>query len=127
MISDRESNFFNATLAQQTRRYDDMLQYVNAMATSTNKELTVDERNLFVLAQTKSCHTRRASWLTIVNLERREQANQNKSHTKLIKQYREKIEKQLIYGCEEILDLLDNHLIPLATSDESKVIYLKMK
>lgn len=61
------------------------------------------------------------------NLEQREQANRNKSHTKLIKQYREKIEKELFCSCKETLDLLDNHLIPFATIDESKVIYLKMK
>lgn len=105
MISDRESNLFNALLAKEIRRYDDMVQYVNAIVVSTTGELTVDERNLFVLAHKETIGIRRASRLTLVNLEQREQASGNKSVTKLIRQYREKIEKELIDICNEILEV----------------------
>lgn len=37
------------------------------------------------------------------------------------------IEKELESICASILELLDNHLIPTASSGESKVFYLKMK
>ena len=37
------------------------------------------------------------------------------------------VEKELQDICLSILDLLDNHMIPSASSGESKVFYLKMK
>jgi 14-3-3 protein epsilon len=44
----------------------------------------------------------------------------------MIKGYREKIESELAKICENILDVLDKHLIPSAASGESKVFYHKM-
>jgi hypothetical protein len=44
----------------------------------------------------------------------------------MIKGYREKIETELAKICEDILDVLDKHLIPSAASGESKVFYHKM-
>ena len=38
-----------------------------------------------------------------------------------------KIEKELKDICEDILNLLDKHLIPHASTGESKVFYYKMK
>jgi hypothetical protein len=37
------------------------------------------------------------------------------------------VEKELSEICASILQLLDEHLIPTASSGESKVFYLKMK
>ena len=37
------------------------------------------------------------------------------------------MEKELQEICTSILELLDEHLIPTASSGESKVFYLKMK
>lgn len=37
------------------------------------------------------------------------------------------VEKELSDICSSILSLLDEHLIPTASSGESKVFYLKMK
>jgi hypothetical protein len=37
------------------------------------------------------------------------------------------VEKELSEICSSILQLLDEHLIPTASSGESKVFYLKMK
>lgn len=43
-----------------------------------------------------------------------------------IKEYRVKIEKELADICEDILAVLDQHLIKSAESGESKVFYHKM-
>lgn len=37
------------------------------------------------------------------------------------------VEKELSEICQSILELLDGHLIPSASTSESKVFYLKMK
>ena len=44
-----------------------------------------------------------------------------------IKEYRGKIEAELSGICNDILTILDKHLVPSATSGESKVFYYKMK
>jgi hypothetical protein len=42
-------------------------------------------------------------------------------------EYRDKVEKELQEICKVVLGLLDSHLIPKASTGESKVFYLKMK
>ena len=44
----------------------------------------------------------------------------------MIKGYREKIESELAKICEDILEVLNKHLISLATLGESRVFYHKM-
>ena len=51
----------------------------------------------------------------------------NESFQVIANEYREKVEKELQDICEVVLGLLDKHLIPKASSGESKVFYLKMK
>ncbi len=45
----------------------------------------------------------------------------------LIKQYRQKIEKELENICNDVLHLLDDPLIPNSKNPEAKVFFLKMK
>lgn len=45
----------------------------------------------------------------------------------IARSYRDKIEEELKTICQEVLDLLDEHLIVKASTPESKVFYLKMK
>merc|ERR1712114_61785 len=45
----------------------------------------------------------------------------------MIRNYRDQVEKELREICQDILDVLDKHLIPSSTTGESKVFYYKMK
>lgn len=45
----------------------------------------------------------------------------------MIKNYRGQVEKELREICSDILNVLDKHLIPCASTGESKVFYYKMK
>ncbi|XP_040862064.1 14-3-3-like protein [Glycine max] len=51
----------------------------------------------------------------------------NKDQVTVIRDYRSKIEAELSNIYNGILKLLDTRLIPSATSNDSKVFYLKMK
>ena len=44
----------------------------------------------------------------------------------IISEYRQKIEAELERVCQDVLDVLDQSLIPKAESGESKVFYHKM-
>jgi hypothetical protein len=68
--------------------------------------------------------TRRSSWRVISSIE---QKSSDDNKRELAKSYREKIEKELQQICKEVLELLDKHLIPNASANESKVFYRKMK
>ena len=88
-------------------------------------ELTVEERNLLSVAYKNVIGARRASWRIISSIEQKKSAS-TEAHAEQIKAYREKVEKELEDICGDILGVIDKHLIPSATSGESKVFYHKM-
>lgn len=93
---------------------------------SEDRDLTVEERNLLSVAYKNVIGARRASWRIVTSIEQKEESKGNSSQVTLIKEYRQKIEAELAKICDDILDVLDKHLIPSAKSGESKVFYHKM-
>lgn len=93
---------------------------------SANQELSVEERNLLSVAYKNVIGARRASWRIVTSIEQKEESKGNESQVHLIKEYRQKIEAELAKICEDILEVLEKHLIPSAQSGESKVFYHKM-
>ena len=91
-----------------------------------DRDLTVEERNLLSVAYKNVIGARRASWRIVTSIEQKEESKGNSSQVTLIKEYRQKIEAELAKICDDILDVLDAHLIPSAKSGESKVFYHKM-
>ena len=88
--------------------------------------MSVDERNLLSVAYKNVVGTRRASWRIISSIEQKEEAKGSDKHISTIKEYRQKIETELERVCQDVLDVLDDSLIPNAVSGESKVFYHKM-
>ena len=93
---------------------------------SADQELTVEERNLLSVAYKNVIGARRASWRIVTSIEQKEESKGNESQVHLIKEYRQKIEAELGKICEDILEVLDKHLIASAQTGESKVFYHKM-
>jgi 14-3-3 protein epsilon len=89
-------------------------------------ELTVDERNLLSVAYKNVVGTRRASWRIISSIEQKEESKGSDKHVSTIRDYRQKIESELENVCQDVLNVLDDSLIPKAESGESKVFYHKM-
>jgi 14-3-3 protein epsilon len=126
-MTDREDSVYRAKLAEQAERYDEMVDAMKKVA-GLDSELSVEERNLLSVAYKNVIGARRASWRIISSIEQKEE-NKATSDKKIemIKDYRTAVEKELKDICQDILDVLDKHLIPSATSGESKVFYYKMK
>jgi len=122
----REENVYMAKLAEQAERYDEMVEAMKKVA-KQDVELTVEERNLLSVAYKNVIGARRASWRIISSIEQKEENKGNESHVKRIKEYRNKVEAELSGICQDILNVLDKHLIPSSTTGESKVFYYKMK
>ncbi|ROT40044.1 14-3-3-like protein [Sodiomyces alkalinus F11] len=126
MSNDRESKTFLARLCEQAERYDEMVGYMKEVA-KLGGELTVDERNLLSVAYKNVVGTRRASWRIISSIEQKEESKGSEKHVTIIREYRSKIETELEQVCQDVLDVLDESLIPNAQTGESKVFYHKMK
>jgi 14-3-3 protein epsilon len=90
-------------------------------------ELSVEERNLLSVAYKNVIGARRASWRIISSIEQKEEAKKNEGQVAKIATYRKKVEKELSDICQDILNVLNDNLIPTATTGESKVFYYKMK
>lgn len=89
-------------------------------------ELTVEERNLVSVGYKNVIGARRASWRILSSIEQKEEAKGNEQNVKRIKEYRQRVEDELAKICNDILSVIDEHLIPSSTSGESTVFYYKM-
>jgi len=123
-MANREDLVQRAKLAEQAERYDDMASAMKAV-TTLGEELSNEERNLLSVAYKNVVGARRSSWRVISSIEQKTEGNERRQA--MTREYREKIEKELSDICNEVLDLLDKHLIAKASTGESKVFYLKMQ
>ncbi|CAL9735103.1 protein Bmh1p [Monosporozyma servazzii] len=127
MSQSREDSVYLAKLAEQAERYEEMVESMKVVA-SSGQELTVEERNLLSVAYKNVIGARRASWRIVSSIEQKEETKDKSEHqVELIRNYRVKIEQELTKISDDILSVLDQHLIPSATTGESKVFYYKMK
>uniref|UniRef100_A0A7I4DKP6 14-3-3 domain-containing protein n=1 Tax=Physcomitrium patens TaxID=3218 RepID=A0A7I4DKP6_PHYPA len=90
-------------------------------------ELTVEERNLLSVGYKNVIGARRASWRIMSSIEQKEDSKGNYQNVKRIKDYRHKVEEELSKICNDILSIIDGHLIPSSSTGESTVFYYKMK
>jgi len=99
-----------------------MCKFMRALVKFTDKQsdLTVEERNLLSVAYKNVIGARRASWRTL-NVEEHKDND-------LIKVYKGIVEAELEAICKDVLDLLQNVLVPFTANkqNESQVFYLKM-
>jgi 14-3-3 protein epsilon len=126
-MADREDNVYKAKLAEQAERYDEMVEFMKQVA-KLGTELSVEERNLLSVAYKNVIGAQRSAWRIISSIEQKEESRGTDSNKlDMTKQYRATIEKELKTICSDVLDVLNSHLIPAASSGESKVFYYKMK
>nr|AEU03852.1 14-3-3 protein [Branchiostoma belcheri tsingtauense] len=124
-MADKDELVQRAKLAEQAERYDDMAAAMKSVTEITDSVLSNEERNLLSVAYKNVVGARRSSWRVISSIEGKTEGSENK--LKMAKEYRAKVEQELEEICQDVLGLLDKHLIPRADSAESKVFYLKMK
>ena len=114
-----------AKLAEQAERYDDMVVWMKSVAEKKQEGLTDEERNLLSVAYKNVVGARRSSWRIISSLEQKAEDEGKRSSAA---DYRQIVEKELQEKCSEVLKLIEEHLLPAASSfTEPKVFYLKMK
>ena len=126
ILSSREDLVYLSKLAEQSERYEEMVEYMKKVA-EMGTELSVEERNLISVAYKNIVGSRRASWRIISSLEQKEQAKGNNQRVEIIKGYRAKIEKELSEKCDDVLKIISEYLLKNSTTDDSKVFFKKME
>ena len=112
-----------AKIAEQAERYEDMARFMRQVTENKGgTELSVDERNLLSVAYKNVVGVRRSSWRVISSILRKASGEKRD----LALEYQKKIQEELITICNEVLELLNKHLIANAQDAESKVFYHKM-
>ncbi|KAK1439640.1 hypothetical protein QVD17_05460 [Tagetes erecta] len=124
--TERENFIYIAKLAEQAERYDEMVDAMKKVA-KLNIELTVEERNLLSVGYKNVVGSRRASWRILSSIQQKEESRGNEVNVKRIKEYRQKVETELTDICNDIMTVIDEHLIPSSSAGESTVFYYKMK
>ena len=129
----RQDNIYNAKLAEQAERYDDMIGYMKdvisvrlRMNLQENAELSNEERNLLSVAYKNWIGNRRTAWRAISAIEQKEEQKGSK-FLPILRSYKTSIENEVEKICDDVVDVLDKYLIPKATTAEVEVFYLKMK
>jgi 14-3-3 protein epsilon len=126
--TNRLTNVYQAKLAEQAERYDDMVESMKKVA-NMGADLSVEERNLLSVAYKNVIGARRASWRVLSSIEVKESERANDGDiqkAQLVKAYKGRVEKELDQVCDEILKIIKEALLPHAESAESKVFYYKM-
>ncbi|KAK7488247.1 hypothetical protein BaRGS_00020554 [Batillaria attramentaria] len=86
-MADREDWVYEAKLAEQAERYDEMVDSMKKVA-ALDCELTVEERNLLSVAYKNVIGARRASWRIISSLEQKEEGKSGEDKAAISKTYR---------------------------------------
>lgn len=121
----REDSIYFAKLAEQAERYEDMVKRMKEVVAS-DQELNTEERNLLSVAYKNSVGARRTAWRSVSAIEAKEK-QRNSAHISTVTEYKQRIEKELNSICEDVLNLLDETLIPNTNGVEPTIFYLKMK
>ncbi|XP_078167063.1 14-3-3 protein 7-like [Carex rostrata] len=120
---EREKLVYQARLAEQAERYDDMMDCMRKIA-RMDIEPTGEERNLLSVSYKNIIGARRSSWRILSSLEEKEETEKN---LKTIQEYRKKVEDEMARISNEILSIIAIHLLPNSTTAESVVFFYKMK
>merc|ERR1712194_542877 len=70
---------------------------------------------------------RRTAWRAVQGILNREVGDEKQEYRELILDYREALEKEIIERCHEVLNHIEDDLLPVASDNESKVFWLKLR
>ncbi|XP_064653258.1 14-3-3 protein gamma-like [Lineus longissimus] len=108
-LDTREQCVRFAKLAEQVELYEDMVNAMKkAVGFKSDEPLSTEERNLLSVAYKNVVGARRSAWRIISSIESKSaEANKEQCHA-----YKEKIEKELMETCHEVIKLVEDHVLP---------------
>ncbi|XP_010428944.1 PREDICTED: 14-3-3-like protein GF14 epsilon [Camelina sativa] len=126
MENEREKLVYLAKLACQTERYDDTIKSMRKVC-EYDIELSKEEIDLLTTGYKEVMLTKRHSLKVISTIGEMEDLKGNEQKVKLIKGKQEMVKDEFFNVCNDILFLIDAHLIPSTTNVESIIFFHRMK
>ena len=105
-----EPELFMARLAEQAERYEDVFNFLTPILQKRD-HFSPEERSMLSVAFKNLVTPRRTSWRTISACEQNN-AGGGASQTETITSYKAVVEARLHRNCQDIIDLLSEHVIP---------------
>lgn len=127
MNDERKQCIFLANTLGQCERYAEMISYMKR-AIDLNPILTYEERNILVNGYKSSISPKRQGLRNIFQREMNDGMKDLSEETQNeIKAIKKQITTELVQQCEEIIDLINDKLIPSNTDPEAIVSFNKLK
>ena len=118
-----EKKIFMARVADQSERYEDMVQFLKEIVQDSKDDVSADVRNLLSVGFKNLISAQRSAWKTVQAIEQNKKYAEYSSNCA---EYKEKISKELEGNCNKIINIVKEHCLPKSGDDEAKVFYLKM-
>ena len=118
-----EKKIFMARVADQSERYEDMVQFLKEIVKESSEDVSTDVRNLLSVGFKNLISAQRSAWKTVQAIEQNKKYAEYSSNCA---EYKEKISSELEANCNKIISIVNEHCLPKAGDDEAKVFYLKM-
>ncbi|KAH6787330.1 hypothetical protein C2S52_006882, partial [Perilla frutescens var. hirtella] len=126
MADHRQSALYIAMAAEVLKRYDEMVEAMKIVA-SMDSELTAQERMLLSVAYTNMFYARRTGMRILASIKSRELTDGNYPNVDHTEEYAEKLDAELTRIREDLVSILNDHVIPSSTSSlVDHVFYYKM-
>ena len=116
-----------AQICEKAERFDEMLEFMKRVSLM-EQEMSEEERELFAVAYKEAIGARRRSWRVVCNIEKVEDEKDNR-FINLIRDYKDRIEKELMKYGDELIGILEGKLIPVSAgvNPTAQCSYLKLK
>jgi len=118
-----EKKIFMARVADQSERYEDMVDFLREIIEESSDDVSTDVRNLLSVGFKNLISSQRSAWKTVQAIEQNKKYAEYSSNCA---EYKTKIAKELEDNCNKIIDIVKEYSLPKAGDDEAKVFYLKM-
>ncbi len=118
-----EEKIFMARVAEQSERFEDMVEFLKEVADNKDQDFTTEERNLLSVGFKNLIGGKRTAMRTISAIE------QNPKYQKYgdaLGEYKKKIENELFAQCKNIVAFVKEKCMKVAGDAESKAFFLKM-
>ena len=114
---------FMARVADQAERPEDMVDFLKEIVKEKTDDLTVEERNLLSVGFKNLIGARRTAFRTVAAIENNKKYEEYSANCR---EYKQKIEKELVNICEDIIELIKAESLKKAKEDDAQAFYLKM-
>ena len=126
MSADRELKFFMARVADQAERHQDVVDIITKLA-NEDPNLTGDERNLLSVAYKALTSSRRNAIRTVSAFLEDDAIKDIPERNNQLEALKTKLLKELDDLCMQLINMVDNKLLPVANNAATKVFYEKLK